>query len=82
VPVYEFRCRTCGRATELLLPMSKAGQPGPCPNCGGELRRVYGRVGIRFSGWGFSATDKLVPGDRRRKDFRTLAEKADQIRDG
>ena len=58
-----------------------AGPPGPCPECGGELRRVYGSVAIRFSGWGFSKTDKLVSGDRPRKDYRTLKQKADEIRD-
>ena len=62
--------------------MGHADDVGACPNCGGELRRVYGRVGVRFSGWGFSSTDKLVPENRPRKDFRKLSEKADQIRDG
>jgi hypothetical protein len=44
---------------------------------------VYGRVGVRFSGWGFSSTDKLISDDRGpRKDFRTLRDKADEIREG
>jgi hypothetical protein len=38
-------------------------------------------VGIRFSGWGFSSTDSLVPGDRPRKDFRRLKDKAEEIAD-
>lgn len=59
-----------------------AGPPGACPACGGELRRVYGRVAVRFSGWGFSRTDRLVSGDRPRKDFKHLAEKAEEIADG
>jgi predicted nucleic acid-binding Zn ribbon protein len=50
--------------------------------CGGELRRVYGRVAVRFSGWGFSKTDSLLPGDRPKKDFRKLREKADEIAEG
>jgi predicted nucleic acid-binding Zn ribbon protein len=56
--------------------------PSPCPRCGGELKRVYSRVGVRFSGWGFRRTDSLVPGDRRGKDFRKLQEKADEIAEG
>ena len=56
--------------------------PGLCPRCGGELKRVYSRVGVRFSGWGFRRTDSLVPQDRRRKDFRKLQEKADEITEG
>ena len=56
--------------------------PGPCPKCGGELKRVYSRVGVKFSGWGFKSTDSLVRDDRPRKDFRKLREKADEIADG
>ena len=56
--------------------------PDPCPTCGGELKRVYGRVSVKFSGWGFTSTDSLVPDDRPRKDFRKLREKADEIADG
>jgi putative FmdB family regulatory protein len=81
MPVYEYRCRSCGASREEIQPMG-AGAPGPCAACGGELRRVYGRVGVRFEGWGFRSTDKLLPGDRRNKDFRTLSRKADEIREG
>ena len=59
-----------------------AGPPGSCPACGGELRRVYGRVGVRFEGWGFRRTDSLVPEDRPRKDFKRLREKAEEIAEG
>jgi predicted nucleic acid-binding Zn ribbon protein len=59
-----------------------AGPPGPCPSCGGTLQRRYGRVGVRFSGWGFSRNDSLVPSDRPPKDFKKLAEKAEEIAEG
>ena len=55
--------------------------PGPCPRCGGELRRAYSRVGVVFQGWGFNRTDGLLPEDRPRKDFRRLKEKAEEIAD-
>jgi predicted nucleic acid-binding Zn ribbon protein len=58
-----------------------AGPPGPCPECGGELRRAWSRVGVRFSGWGFSSTDALLPGNRPGKDFKKLQEKAEEIVD-
>jgi putative FmdB family regulatory protein len=80
VPVYEYRCRACGHRLEEVQPMG-SGPPGPCPECGGELTRAYGRVGVRFSGWGFSSTDSLLPGDRKRKDFKKLSEKAQEIAD-
>ena len=81
MPLYEYRCRACGDSVEEVQPMG-AGPPGPCPACGGELRRVYGRVAVRFSGWGFRRTDSLVPGDRPRKDFKKVAEKAEEIAEG
>lgn len=81
MPIYEYRCRACGDSVEEVQPMG-AGPPGPCPACGGELRRVYGRVAVRFSGWGFRRTDSLVPGDRSRKDFKKLADKAEEIAEG
>jgi putative FmdB family regulatory protein len=81
MPLYEYRCADCGRHLEEIQKMG-AGPPGPCPECGGELKRVYGRVGVVFSGWGFSRTDALLPEDRRRKDFKALKEKAQEIADG
>jgi putative FmdB family regulatory protein len=78
MPVYEYRCRACGSDREEIQPMGTP-PPGPCRSCGGELRRVYGRLAVRFSGWGFGSTDKLVPEDRPRKDFKRLRDKADEI---
>ena len=81
MPVYEYVCRTCGHRVEEL---QKAGAdpPGACPECGGEFRKAYGRVGVVFSGWGFRKTDSLVPEDRPHKDFRKLKEKAEEIAEG
>lgn len=82
MPVYEYRCPACGATRDELQPVG-APPPDACESCGGtDLRRVYGRVGVRFSGWGFSATDSLVAGDRPRKDFKKLREKAEEIAGG
>ena len=81
MPLYEYRCRSCGETVEHLQPMGAA-PPGPCRKCGGELRKVFGRVAVRFSGWGFRRTDSLASQDRPRKDFRKLAEKAEEIAEG
>jgi putative FmdB family regulatory protein len=78
MPIYEYRCAACRAVCEELQPVG-SGPPGDCAECGGELRRIYGRVGVTFSGWGFSRTDSLVPGDRPRKDFKALKEKAEEI---
>ena len=81
MPIYEYRCRACESTLEEIQPMGSP-PPGACPRCGGELKRIYGRVGVRFSGWGFRSTDGLVPEDRPRKDFRKLREKAEEIAEG
>jgi putative FmdB family regulatory protein len=81
VPVYEYRCRSCRNTQEEIQPMG-APPPESCQVCGGELRRVFGRVGVRFSGWGFGSTDSLLPSDRPKKDFKKLREKAEEIAEG
>jgi putative FmdB family regulatory protein len=81
MPVYEYSCRDCGERSEHLQPMG-SDAPGPCPACGGELRRRFSRVAVKYQGWGFTSTDGLVPGDRPKKDFRELRERAERIADG
>jgi len=41
MPIYEFRCRACGKKVELLCPTDA--QPGPCAACGGRLERIMSR---------------------------------------
>jgi putative FmdB family regulatory protein len=31
VPIYDVRCRACGATFEINRPMSRAGEPAPCP---------------------------------------------------
>jgi putative FmdB family regulatory protein len=56
VPTYEYRCKACG--TELEVVQSFTDEPlTTCEACGGELRKVFGAVGIAFKGSGFYKTD-------------------------
>lgn len=79
MPVYEYRCRTCGADVERLAPLGRASTTGPCDDCGGALARRYGRVGVRLDGWGFAATDGLVPDRPGRATFREVSERAERI---
>ena len=79
MPVYEFACRACGDVQELLLPLGDTADRA-CPVCGGTARQRFSRVGVRYDGWGFSATDRLVS-DTRGKDFKALRERAERISD-
>lgn len=81
MPVYEYACAGCTARPELLLPVARAADPGPCPGCGGTLSRRYGRVAARFAGWGFARTDGLVPDRPGRAPWREVAERAERIAD-
>jgi putative FmdB family regulatory protein len=82
MPVYEYACSACEAVEEHLQPLG-SGPPGPCRACGGELRRRWSRVAVKYQGWGFTSTDKLLSEDRQAgKDFRALRERAERIADG
>lgn len=83
MPVYEYRCTHCGTSTDRLLSHAEVDAPGPCPSCGeAALARRFSRVGVRLQGWGFAATDGMVPDRPGRGDFRTVAERAERISEG
>jgi hypothetical protein len=64
----------------MLQPLAAGPPDGGCGNCGGALRKRYGRVAVRYGAWGFGSTDALVP-DQRGKDFAQLRERAERISD-
>jgi putative FmdB family regulatory protein len=36
MPLYEYRCRTCGKEFTLLRPMAEAAAAAACPACNGS----------------------------------------------
>ena len=56
MPTYEYVCKHCGEPLEVVQSFSDAALT-ECPRCGGELRKVFGNVGIVFKGSGFYKTD-------------------------
>jgi putative FmdB family regulatory protein len=79
MPVYAFRCSSCGAESELLLPLGQTGDR-PCQECDGTARHRFARIAVKYNGWGFAATDRLVS-DTRGKDFNALRETAEKISD-
>ncbi len=56
MPTYEYACRSCGEHLEAV--QSFRDEPlTTCPSCGGQLRKVFGSIGIAFKGSGFYRTD-------------------------
>ncbi len=56
MPTYEYACKTCGEHLEVVQSF-KDDPLTECPNCGGQLRKVFGAIGIAFKGSGFYRND-------------------------
>lgn len=56
MPTYEYACKNCGEHLEVVQSF-KDDPLTVCPKCGGELRKVFGSIGIAFKGSGFYKTD-------------------------
>jgi putative FmdB family regulatory protein len=69
LPTYEYACKACGHRLDAVQkftddPLTE------CPDCGGELRKVFGAPGIVLKGSGFYKTDT------RAQDKRSSSEKS------
>ena len=64
MPVYEYRCKECGKTHEIEHGFNDA-RPTSCPSCGGHLTRVFHPVGLVFKGSGFHKTDYSSSGRRQ-----------------
>ena len=56
MPTYEYRCKDCDHEFDVVQSFSDDALT-ECPSCGGNLRKVFGNVGITFKGSGFYKTD-------------------------
>ncbi len=56
MPVYEYRCRDCSHEFEITQSMADDTLT-VCPECSGNLRKVFAPVGIAFKGSGFYRND-------------------------
>jgi putative FmdB family regulatory protein len=46
VPLYEFRCRTCGATFELRRSMAESDAPAPCPEGHGDMVKLLPLVAV------------------------------------
>ncbi|MDQ3570378.1 MAG: FmdB family transcriptional regulator [Actinomycetota bacterium] len=69
MPTYEYACRACAEHVEVVQSF-KDDPLTVCPNCGGELRKVFGAIGIAFKGSGFYRNDSRSqdPGEKAPKE--------------
>ena len=76
MPLYEYKCRKCGRRTEKIENVS-----GPhlkkCPHCGGKVEALLSAPAIQFKGSGWYVTDyagKSSAGDGAPKEEKPATE--------
>ncbi len=77
MPTYQYRCTSCDRELEVVQKFTDDALTD-CPECDGNLRKVFNAVGVVFKGSGFYATDNRTkgkagaakPGDKSEKSER------------
>lgn len=67
MPTYQYACRACGEQLEAVQSFSEPSLT-ECPNCRGELRKVFSAVGVVFKGSGFYKTDSRPSSSAKDKD--------------
>jgi len=56
MPIYEFKCDSCGEVTERLQKMSD-GPLKTCPKCGGHVKKIFSRSSFQLKGSGWYVSD-------------------------
>jgi len=56
MPLYEYQCQQCKQRIEVIQRMNDQPQT-ICPNCGGQLKKLFSAPAIQFKGSGFYKTD-------------------------
>lgn len=73
MPTYQYACTKCEHEFEVVQSFSDAAI-SKCPECGGEVRKKFGAVGVVFKGSGFYRTDsreKKKTESKPKKDEKT-----------
>ena len=77
MPIYEYKCNSCGRIIEVMQkfsdkPLSK------CPACSGRISRIISNCSFHLKGTGWYVTDykKGDSGRRERSSETTKSESA------
>ena len=56
MPTYQYRCTECGNELEAVQKFTDSALTD-CPDCTGQLRKVFNAVGVVFKGSGFYRND-------------------------
>ena len=76
MPTYEYRCKDCGE--HLVVVQAFTDDPlTECPACRGQLRKVFGNIGITFKGSGFYKTDSRTRSTAAKSESKSSDGKSD-----
>lgn len=67
MPLYEFRCESCGHEMETIVAFSDP-LPTTCDACGGTLKKLLAAPAVQFKGSGFYLTDYGKSGSAAAKE--------------
>ncbi|HUW03984.1 MAG TPA: FmdB family zinc ribbon protein [Acidimicrobiales bacterium] len=56
MPTYEYKCKDCEEGFEVVQAFTDDALT-ECPSCHGDLKKVFGSIGISFKGSGFYKND-------------------------
>jgi putative FmdB family regulatory protein len=70
MPTYEYRCKDCGQHLEVVQAFTDDALT-ECPACKGQLRKVFGNIGITFKGSGFYKTDSRAKKSASKSDSKS-----------
>lgn len=66
MPTYQYACTACDHRFEQVQSFTDDSLT-ECPECSGQLRKLYGSVGVVFKGSGFYRTDSRAGGTSAEK---------------
>src|SRR5215471_14229371 len=66
MPIYEYKCGSCGAESELLQPMGSV-MSEPCSECGGKLERIPSSTSMNFGKFSSRSSERhsKVPAEQR-----------------
>lgn len=72
MPTYQYECISCGHQFEQFQSFSDEAIKS-CPECEGEVKKVYSAVGVVFKGSGFYKTDSGGAGKTGKSENKSSA---------
>lgn len=67
MPLYDYQCRSCRKTVEVRHGFKET-HDDVCPDCGGEMARVFTPAPILFKGSGFYLTDSRKSAESKAPD--------------